>query len=97
MYASSLAAEPIPTPYVAIKFCMERAAGRFKDTLGMRFHTVYTMTSPKGMFMQKLLDGELKWINHHPRDFIHMDDLIDAIMLLINPNILGLLILVLAN
>ena len=90
LYASSSsAAEPDLNPYAASKFCMERAAGRFKDTLGMRFHTVYNDKPREGMFMQKLLDGELKWINHHSRDFIHMDDLIDAIMLLINSKYIG--------
>lgn len=90
LYASSSsAAEPDLNPYAASKFCMERAAGRFKDTLGMRFHTVYNDKPRQGMFMQKLLDGELKWINHHYRDFIHMDDLIDAILLLIDTNYIG--------
>ena len=39
--------------------------------------------------MQKLLDGELKWINHHSRDFIHMDDLIDAILMLVDSKYIG--------
>lgn len=90
LYASSSsAAEPDLNPYAASKFCMERAAGRFKDTLGMRFHTVYNDKPRQGMFMQKLLDGELKWINHHYRDFIHMDDLTDAILLLVESNYIG--------
>ena len=90
LYASSSsAAEPDLNPYGASKFCMERAAGRYKDTLGMRFHTVYNEQPREGMFIQKLLDGELKWINNHSRDFIHMEDLLDAIELLIGSKYIG--------
>lgn len=83
LYASSSsAAEPDLNPYAASKFCMEMAGGRYRGTLGMRFHTVYNETPRKGMFVDKLLNGKLEYVTNHSRDFIHMEDLLDAIELL---------------
>lgn len=85
LYASSSsAAEPELNPYAASKFCMEIAASKFPWTLGMRFHTVYSATPRKGMFIQKLLDNELEYTTNHFRDFIHLEDLCDAIELCID-------------
>ena len=84
LYASSSsAAEPDLNPYAASKFCMEMAGGRYRGTLGMRFHTVYNETPRKGMFVDKLLNGKLEYVTNHSRDFIHMEDLLDAIELLL--------------
>lgn len=83
LYASSSsAAEPDLNPYAASKFCMEMAGGRYRGTLGMRFHTVYNETPRKGMLVDKLLNGKLEYVTNHSRDFIHMEDLLDAIELL---------------
>ena len=90
LYASSSSAyEPDLNPYAASKYVMEEAAERFPDTLGMRFHTVYDHNPRKGMFMQKLIDGELEYVTNHYRDFIHLDDLCDAIELLIKSRYSG--------
>jgi len=84
LYASSSsAAEPELNPYAASKFLMEIAAANYINTLGMRFHTVYSANPRKGMFMQKLIDNELEYTTNHYRDFIHLEDLCDAIELLI--------------
>ena len=84
LYASSSSAyEPDLNPYAASKYVVEENAERYVDTLGMRFHTVYDHAPRKGMFMQKLIDGELEYVTDHYRDFIHIDDLCDAIELLI--------------
>ena len=84
MYASSSSAyEPDLNPYAASKYCVEEAAERNNNTLGMRFHTVYDHNPRQGMFIQKLIDGELEYVTNHYRDFIHVDDLCDAIELLI--------------
>jgi len=84
LYASSSsAAEPELNPYAASKFLMEIAAAKYTKTLGMRFHTVYSANPRKGMFMQKLIDRELEYTTNHYRDFIHLEDLCDAIELLI--------------
>lgn len=92
LYASSSsAAEPDLNPYGASKFCMERAAARYPNTIGMRFHTVYNEAPRQGMLIQKILDDEVKWINNHSRDFIHMEDLLDAIELVISSKLTGTL------
>jgi len=84
LYASSSsAAEPELNPYAASKFLMEITAAKYPNTLGMRFHTVYSANPRKGMFMQKLIDNELEYTTNHYRDFIHLEDLCDAIELLI--------------
>jgi UDP-glucose 4-epimerase len=83
LYASSSsAAEPDLNPYAASKFCIEMAGGRYRGSLGMRFHTVYSDTPRKGMFVDKILNNKLEYVTNHSRDFIHMEDLLDAIELL---------------
>ena len=90
MYASSSSAyEPDLNPYAATKYCVEEAAERYPNTLGMRFHTVYSSTPRPGMFLQKLIDNELEYTTNHYRDFIHIEDLCDAIQLCMNSKYLG--------
>lgn len=90
LYASSSSMyEPELNPYAASKYIVEEAASRHPNTMGMRFHTVYSETPRKGMFIQKLLDDELEYITTHRRDFIHIEDLCNAIELLIDHPIGG--------
>ena len=90
LYASSSSAyEPDLNPYAASKYCVEEAAERYVNTLGMRFHTVYSSTPRKGMFLQKLIDNELEYTTNHYRDFIHIEDLCDAIELCMNNKFTG--------
>lgn len=79
--SSSSAYEPHLNPYAASKYIIEEAAACYPNTLCMRFHTVYSDTPRKGMFLQKFFDGELKYVTNHYRDFIHIEDLCDAIEL----------------
>jgi len=90
MFASSSSAyEPDLNPYAASKYIVEENAERYIDTLAMRFHTVYDDKPRKGMFIQKLIDGELEYVTNHYRDFIHIEDLCDAIELLIQSRYSG--------
>tara|TARA_B100001057_G_scaffold492556_1_gene585178 strand:- start:942 stop:1700 length:759 start_codon:yes stop_codon:yes gene_type:complete len=90
LYASSSSAyEPDLNPYAASKYLIEENAERYVDTLGMRIHTVYDYNPRKGMFIQKLLDNELEYVTNHYRDFIHIEDVCDAIELLINSRYSG--------
>ena len=90
LYASSSSAyEPDLNPYAASKYLIEENAERYVDTLGMRIHTVYDDNPRKGMFIQKLLDNELEYVTNHYRDFIHVEDVCDAIELLINSRYSG--------
>lgn len=89
LYASSSSAyEPDLNPYAASKFCLEELAARYDNTLGMRFHTVYSDTPRRGMFFDKLLNGNLDYVTRHYRDFVHISDVIDAIEILIKKDYL---------
>ena len=85
LYASSSSAyEPDLNPYAASKYIMEELAERYPDTLGMRFHTVYSDNCPReNMFFNKLRNGTLEYTTKHYRDFIHLEDVLDAIEILI--------------
>jgi len=94
LYASSSSAyEPDLNPYAASKFILEELAERYPDTLGMRFHTVYSDSCPReNMFFNKLRNGTLEYTTRHYRDFIHLEDVLDAIDILIrNTHINGII------
>ena len=84
LYASSSSAyEPDLNPYAASKHVLEELASRYPNTLGMRFHTVYSDTPRKNMFFDKLFNNKLEYVTRHYRDFVHLYDVIDAINILI--------------
>ncbi len=85
LYASSSSAyEPDLNPYAASKYCLEELAARYSNTLGMRFHTVYSDSCPReNMFFWKLLNNDLEYVTRHYRDFVHLEDVLDAIEILI--------------
>ena len=87
IYASSSSAyEPDLNPYAASKYVLEELAERYSplDMLGMRFHTVYSDSCPReNMFFNKLRNGTLEYTTRHYRDFIHLEDMLDAIEILI--------------
>lgn len=92
LYASSSSAyEPDLNPYAASKFVLEELAERYPNTLGMRFHTVYSDSCPReNMFFNKLLNGTLEYVTSHYRDFVHLNDVISAIkILLLQPKVNG--------
>jgi nucleoside-diphosphate-sugar epimerase len=92
LYASSSSAyEPDLNPYAASKYIVEEAAERYVNTLGMRFHTVYSDLPRKGMFLDKLINNQLEYVTTHYRDFIHIEDLCDAIELLMESQLNGIL------
>ena len=85
LYASSSSAyEPDLNPYAASKYVLEELAERYPNTLGMRFHTVYSDNCPReNMFFNKLRNGTLEYTTRHYRDFIHIEDVLDAVVILI--------------
>lgn len=93
LYASSSSAyEPDLNPYAASKYVLEELAERYPDTLGMRFHTIYSDTCRrKNMFFSRLRNGTLEYTTRHYRDFVHLEDVLDAIEILIkNKHVNGL-------
>ena len=93
IYASSSSAyEPDLNPYAASKHILEELAERYPNTLGMRLHTVWSETPRKGMLLDKLFNNDLEYVTNHHRDFIHINDVCDAIQILINkPHVKGVL------
>ena len=91
LYASSSSAyEPTLNPYAMSKHICDELARAHPNALGMRFHTVYSETPRENMFMHKLLNGNLEYVTDHRRDFIHIEDLCDAIELLIKSDLKGI-------
>jgi len=87
LYASSSSAyEPDLNPYAASKYILEKLAKRYSTNhVGMRFHTVYSDSCPReNMFFNKLRNDKLEYTTRHHRDFIHLEDVLDAIEILIN-------------
>ncbi|MAD23912.1 MAG: hypothetical protein CMO44_07020 [Verrucomicrobiales bacterium] len=64
--------------YAATKKMNEATA--MPDQLGLRFSTVYGPRSRKDMFMTKLYYNRLEYVTDHTRDFIHVEDIVDAII-----------------
>src|SRR5210317_1147821 len=82
LYASSSTSkEPWRNPYAMSKYYMEKIAP--KNSLGMRFTTVYGPGGRENMLIPKLIKNDVSYINvDHYRDFIHVEDLMSAIKLL---------------
>lgn len=84
IYASSSSAyQPELNPYASSKFTLEMLASKYSNTLGLRIHTVYSDKPRSGMFLDKLLNNNLEYVTNHQRDFIHVNDVCDAINILI--------------
>lgn len=88
MYASSSTVyEPTLNPYANSKRVMEEIAPH--NSLGLRLHTVYNEKPRKGMFMDRLLNNSLEYVTEHSRDFIHLEDVCEAIVRLTKYNMVG--------
>lgn len=87
--SSSSVYAPHLNPYSATKYIMEQIP--HDNICYMRFHTVYNESARTGMFFDKLFKGEVKYITEHERDFIHLEDMLDALEALINnPRVKGI-------
>lgn len=87
--SSSTAKEPFRNPYAYTKYVMESIAP--KNSLGLRFTTVYGSNLRNQMYIPKLLRKEISYINDHSRDFIHIDDVVTAIDLIVESNLIGVI------
>lgn len=71
------------SPYGISKKVNEETA--YEGQVGLRFTTVYGGEGAgRGMFMDRLKDRSLEYVTNHVRDFVHIDDVINAINLLMN-------------
>ena len=91
MYASSSTAkEPWRNPYAFSKFSLEQLAP--EKSLGMRFTTTYGPNAREQMLIPSIIRNDVDYINvDHSRDFIHVDDLCKAIVMLIDKNEYGVI------
>ena len=90
MYASSSTAkEPWRNPYAFSKFSVEQLSP--EKSLGMRFTTTYGPNARENMLIPSIIRNEVPYINiDHSRDFIHIEDLCNAITMLIDKNEYGI-------
>lgn len=84
---SSSQYEPHLNPYAASKNAIEYIP--HPNVCFMRFHTVYGPTPRKNMFFDKLINNKLEYVTTHERDFIHINDLVKAIEILITSDFIG--------
>ena len=83
LYASSSCAYfPEKSPYGRSKKIMERIA--YDGQVGLRFTTVYGDNPRKGMLFDRILNNQVEYKTNHIRDFIHVNDVVEAIMIFVN-------------
>lgn len=69
------------SPYGESKKKMEEAAR--DGQVGLRFSTVYGEKSRSGMLFDYIVNGTVKYKTNHRRDFIYIDDVVNAILLFV--------------
>lgn len=73
------------SPYGTSKKVNEETA--FDKQVGLRFTTVYGEGARDTMLIGKLIDGSIGYLTKHVRDFVHVSDVVDAIVLLMSKDI----------
>ena len=76
------------SPYGIIKKVNEETP--FDHQVGLRFTTVYGDGARQSMLIGKLIDGTIGYLTRHIRDFVHVSDVVDAIVLLMSKDIRSL-------
>ncbi len=91
IYASSSTAyEPWKNPYAMSKYSMEQL--NHDNAVAMRFTTVYGPGARENMLIPKILRNDIQYINiNHIRDFIHVNDIISAIEIMMSNSFKGVI------
>tara|TARA_Y100001973_G_C5145012_1_gene304954 strand:+ start:177 stop:905 length:729 start_codon:yes stop_codon:yes gene_type:complete len=89
IYASSSTAhEPWKNPYAMSKYSMEQLD--HNNAVGLRFTTVYGPGAKKDMLIPKILNNDVSYLNiNHIRDFIHVNDVANAVEVMIKVTFRG--------
>ncbi len=85
--SSSSQYDPWRNPYAASKHVIEYIP--HPDCVAMRFHTVYSDKARSGMFFDKLQQGTLEYVTEHTRDFVHVEDVCEAVVCLMTSDFKG--------
>ena len=80
LYASSSSVKDMKSPYAMTKAAGEAMAPN--NAIGMRFFTVWGERSRPDMFYRQLQQKEIGYLTTHTRDWCHVDDVCNAIKLL---------------
>jgi nucleoside-diphosphate-sugar epimerase len=73
------------SPYGISKKVNEETA--FDKQVGLRFTTVYGEGARDTMLIGRLTTGDIKYLTNHVRDFVHVSDVVNAIVLLMSKDI----------
>jgi len=73
------------SPYGTSKKVNEETA--FSNQVGLRFTTVYGEGARESMLIGKLIKGDVPYLTSHVRDFIHVSDVVEAIVLMMSKDI----------
>ena len=73
------------SPYGTSKKVNEETAHH--KQVGLRFTTVYGDGARESMLIGKLIDGSIGYLTRHIRDFVHVSDVVNAIVLLMSKDI----------
>ena len=82
--SSSTVKEWWKSPYGTSKKVMEDMSRVYGRSVGLRFSNVYGDGARGSMLLPKLLSGQLQYCTNHIRDFVHVDDVVNAIKLFLN-------------
>tara|TARA_Y100001963_G_scaffold160042_1_gene267331 strand:+ start:18022 stop:18852 length:831 start_codon:yes stop_codon:yes gene_type:complete len=82
--SSSCVKEWWKSPYGTSKKVMEDMSKVYGRSIGLRFSNVYGDGARDSMLLPKMINGSLQYSTNHIRDFVHVDDVVDAIKLFLN-------------
>ena len=78
--SSSTAKQWWLSPYGTTKKMTEVISDNYLQNVALRFSNVYGDGQRDTMLFQRMIDNKLEYIsNNHIRDFVHVDDVVDAI------------------